>query len=148
MTISNTAETESDDFAKEFPQPPRAIPDWAAREGAEWQRLDEFEILAKAEEYTGLTLDIRYESLPDGVWGVHVVHGEHGRVYINTSLPLIWRRFAIFHELYHLLNHRKGAAFWASHTFESMDSFENRADTFAWAALWPEWSEGDYADWP
>ena len=22
-----------------------------------------------------------------------------------------------------------------------MESFENRADTFAWAALWPEWSE-------
>ena len=28
-----------------------------------------------------------------------------------------------------------------------MESFENRADTFAWAALWPEWEENQYHDW-
>ena len=146
---SNLAANDSDleNFPSDPPVPPREIPDWATREGAEWRRKSEFEILAKAEEYTGLTLDLKFEALPDGVWGIHVVRGEHGRIYVNAALPPIWRRFAIFHELYHLLYNKKGARFWAAHTFQSMESFENRADTFAWAAIWPEWSEGDYADW-
>ena len=115
-------------------------------EGKDWQRRSEFDILTKAEEATGLSIDLKYEPLPSGVWGIHLVRGERGRIYVNSSLPLIWRRFAIFHEIYHLLKHTKGARFW-SNTYQPMESFENRADTFAWAALWPEWSEGDYSDW-
>lgn len=135
-----------DVFLDDLPIQPERIPEWAFREAGEWQRLDELDILVKAEESTGLRLEIKYEALPAGVWGIHLVRGERGRIFINSLLPLVWRRFAIYHELYHLLNHRKGAKFW-THTFESMESFENRADLFAWAALWPEWTEGDYADW-
>lgn len=129
-----------------LPVPPERIPDWAAHEAKAWQRLDDMDILIGAENATGLRLEIKYEALPVGVWGIHLVRGERGRIFINSLLPLIWRRFAIFHELYHILHHTKGAKFW-THTFESMESFENRADLFAWAVLWPEWSEGDYADW-
>ena len=64
----------------------------------------------------------------------------------RRAFPLLWRRFALFHELYHLLYHTKGARFWQQ-SFVSMESFENRADTFAWAALWPEWEENQYHDW-
>jgi len=137
---------EPEDMGDDWPMPPSELPAWAVSEGKKWQRLGEFEILAKAEDATGLRLELKYEALPPGVWGVHVVHGERGRILVNSKLPLVWRRFAIFHELYHLLNHRRGARFW-TRTFESMESFENRADYFAWAALWPEWSEGDYVDW-
>lgn len=130
----------------EFPAPPEEIPEWAAEAAAEWQRRGEFELLALAEEKTGLALDLKYENLPSGVWGIHLVRGERGRIVVNSRLPLLWRRFAAFHELFHLLSDTKGAKFW-SHTFFSMESFENRADTFAWAALWPEWEENQYCDW-
>ncbi|MDO5114537.1 MAG: ImmA/IrrE family metallo-endopeptidase [Synergistaceae bacterium] len=139
-------ENAADEDFGDFPTPPELIPEWARREGKEWQRLDEFDILAEAEAQTGLSLDIKYVDLPAGVWGVHLVRGERGRIFVNSLLPPIWRRFAIFHELYHLLYHSKGARFW-SQTFVSMDSFENRADAFAWAALWPEWEENQYCDW-
>jgi Zn-dependent peptidase ImmA (M78 family) len=129
-----------------FPAPPEVIADWARHDAKAWQRLDDFDVLTKAEGVTGLRLEIKYESLPEGVWGIHLVRGDRGRIFINSALPLVWRRFALFHELYHLICHRKGARFW-THTFESMESFENRADMFAWAALWPEWTEGDYSDW-
>jgi Zn-dependent peptidase ImmA (M78 family) len=142
MNTQEKDETELNDF----PSPPEHIPDWATEAAKEWQRASEFDILAKAEEYTGLALEIKYVSLPESVWGIHIVRGERGRICVNSLLPLLWRRFAIFHELYHLLNNTKGARFW-SHTFVSMESIENRADTFAWAAIWPEWSDGDYADW-
>lgn len=133
-------------FNEIFPTPPRQLPLWATEEAKEWQRLDDFNLLAKAEERTGLILDIKYESLPSGVWGIHLVRGERGRVFINTALSIFWRRFALYHELYHLLYHTKGAKFW-QHTYFSMESFENRADTFAWAAIWPEWENNDYEDW-
>lgn len=144
MLQQNSLDTE--DLCQYIPSPPDKIPEWAMREGEEWQRQSEFEILAKAEEITSLSLELMFEPLPAGVWGIHIVRGKRGRIYINSNLPLIWRRFSIFHEIYHLLKHRKGYHFW-THTFESMESFENRADSFAWAALWPEWSEGDYSDW-
>lgn len=130
----------------DMPEPPTELLPWAVEEAREWQRLDEFDILAKAEERTGLRLEIKYESMPEQVWGIHVVRSGRGRIIINSLLPLIWRRFALYHELYHLLYHKKGAKFW-THTFASMDSFENRADAFAWAALWPEWNGGEYSDW-
>ncbi len=136
----------SEDVCEDLPVPPVELPAWAVKEGRGWRRLSEFEILARTEEATGLCLELKYEALPAGVWGIHVVHGDRGRIFVNSLLPLVWRRFAIFHEVYHLLNHRKGARFW-THTCESMESFENRADSFAWAAIWPEWVEGDYSDW-
>ena len=146
MLQENSAEAFAEENFDDFPSPPLTIPEWARQEGSQWQRLDEFDILAKAEELTGLSLDIKYESLPAGVWGIHLVRGERGRILINSQLSLFWRRFAIFHELYHLLYHTKGARFW-KHTFVSMESFENRADSFAWAAAWPEWEENQYCDW-
>ena len=144
MSLENSEEQE--DIYEDLPSPPEYIPEWATKEAHEWHRLSEFDILAKAEEMTGLSLDIKYETLPPGVWGIHVVRGDRGRIYVNAMLSLMWRRFAIFHEIYHLPTHTRVARFWIR-TFESMESFENRADTFAWAALWPEWAEGDYADW-
>ncbi len=78
----------------EFPAPPEEIPEWAAEAAAEWQRRGEFELLALAEEKTGLALDLKYENLPSGVWGIHLVRGERGRIVVNSRLPLLWRRFA------------------------------------------------------
>ena len=146
MQPENNAEELEEESFDDFPSPPPVIPEWARQEGSQWQRLDEFDILAKAEELTGLSLEIKYEPLPIGVWGIHLVRGERGRVFVNSQLPPFWQRFAIFHELYHLLNHTKGARFW-QHTCVSMESFENRADSFAWAAAWPEWEENQYCDW-
>lgn len=135
-----------EDVSEDLPSPPEIMPEWAAKEGSNWHRLSEFDILAKAEEMTGLTLELKYESLPMGVWGIHIVRRERGRIYVNSLLSLFWRRFAIFHEIYHLLNNTKGASFWKN-TFVSMDGIEKCADTFAWAAVSPEWIEGDYSDW-
>lgn len=147
MLPKTSREEEAEDLLEEqYPEPPARLPEWAVSEAAEWRLLDDFDILAKAEERTGLSLDIKRVALPSGVWGIHLVRGERGRIFINSMLPLLWRRFALFHELYHLLYHTKGARFW-SRSFVSMESFENRADTFAWAALWPEWEEGQYRDW-
>ena len=146
MQPESREEESSDVFEESYPSPPDVLPEWAASEAEEWRMLDEFDILAKAEERTGLSLDIKRVSLPAGVWGIHLVRGERGRIFINSLLPPLWRRFALFHELYHLLYHTKGARFW-QRSFVSMESFENRADTFAWAAVWPEWEEGQYHDW-
>lgn len=62
------------------------------------------------------------------------------RLCVNASLPGFWRRFALFHELYHLLSHTEGEGFW-SRTFHSMSRFESEADLFAWAVVWPEIEE-------
>ena len=139
-------EAAEDWFSEEMPVPPLSLPDWALEEALPWQRLGDFELLARAEEETGLSLEIKYVALPAGVWGIHLVRGERGRIIINSVLLPQWRRFAVFHELYHLLHHSKGAQFW-SHTFVSMESFENRADYFGWAAVKPEFEENQYCDW-
>lgn len=136
----------SDNKCCDFPTPPCVIPSWAHGEASKWHYLSDFDIIIRAEELTGRSLEIKYESLPNSVWGIHIVRGKRARLCLNSHLPLFWRRFALFHELYHLLDHTKGASFW-SNTFVSMESFENRADMFAWAAVWPEWENGDYADW-
>ena len=81
-----------------------------------------------------------------GVWGVHVIRGERCRFIINLQLPLFWRRFALFHELHHLLYDTRGESFWKQ-TYVCMESFEKQADLFAWAAIWPEWEENQYSDW-
>jgi hypothetical protein len=35
-----------------------------------------------------------------------------------------------------------GENFW-KHTYQPMSKFESEADLFAWAAIWPEWTEGE-----
>lgn len=136
-----TTDLHSDDF--DFPRPPESLPSWALEEGKPWRGLDTFDILVRAETMTGKRIDLRQESLPPHLWGLHVVKGERARLIVNRTLPFFWRRFALFHELYHLLAHRRGEAFWAR-TATPLSSFEAQADLFAWAAAWPDYAEIEY----
>lgn len=122
----------------DFPNPPEHIPSWALKEAEPWAGLDEFEILVKAEEETGRNLELREVVLPSTLWGLHVAKGNRARIYVNRQLPGIWKRFALFHELYHLLRHKRGEAFWSA-TTTPLSSFEFQADMFAWAAIRPDW---------
>lgn len=124
----------------DFPSPPESIPEWATREAEGWRGLSRFDLEVRAEERTGLNVEIRDADLPDAVWGLHVVRGERARLCVNGRLPDIWQRFAIFHELYHLLFHTDGEDFWRG-TLHPLSRFESEADLFAWAAVWPEWSD-------
>lgn len=124
----------------EYPDPPERIPDWAVRDAGEWRNLSSFDIEVKAEDISGREVEIRFVDLPRAVWGLHVSRGERVRLCVNSSLPHFWRRFALFHELYHLLSHSEGEAFW-SRTFQPMSRFESEADLFAWAVVWPEMEE-------
>ena len=125
----------------DWPSPTEIIPDWARKEALSWMDLDDFSVLAKAEETCGRSVELFHVPLPDSLWGLHVARGTRARIYVNRCLPLIWKRFAFFHELYHLLHHRKGESFWTS-TATPMTSFEHQADMFAWAAILNDWSEG------
>lgn len=127
----------------DFPHPPPSIPSWATEEASQWHRLDEFDILVKAENMSKRTIEIEYVGMSTKLWGIHVAKGSRAIIYLNSLLPLIWQRFALFHELYHLLKHRKGEAFWMR-TATPLNSFEYQADLFAWAAIWPEWIEGEF----
>lgn len=122
----------------EFPNPPEHIPAWALKEAEPWTGLDEFDILVKAETETKRTLEVRDATLPPTLWGLHVARGQRARIYLNRELPALWKRFTLFHELYHLLHHKRGEAFWAS-TATPLSSFEFQADMFAWAAIRPDW---------
>jgi Zn-dependent peptidase ImmA (M78 family) len=142
LSDQNHNQDENSDGAFEFPTPPDIIPDWADREASKWRRLDKFNLEVKAEEHSGLVVEIRAISLPESVWGLHVARGNRVRLCVNNELPPIWRRFATFHELYHLIAHSKGEHFW-SQTFQPISKFESEADLFAWAAIWPEWTESE-----
>ena len=126
------------DIEFDFPKAPDFLPDWAIREGGEWAGLDEFSILVKAEYRPGKTLELEYRPLPAEAWGVHVVRGRRGLILVNNLLPPFWRRFALFHELYHLLEHNGGEEAW-TRTATPMSSFEHQADLFAWGAMSREW---------
>ena len=126
----------------EFPSPPDGIPGWADREAAEWRGLDRFSMEIKAEEHSGMTVEIREASLPESIWGFHIARAGRARLCVNSELPGIWKRFALYHELYHLISHSMGEHFWR-HTYHSISKFESEADLFAWAAIWPEWTEGE-----
>lgn len=126
----------------EFPELPQSIPDWALRDASEWRRLSFFDIEVKAEEASGLEVEIRKADLPTSVWGIHIARGGRARLCINSRLPSPWERFAVFHELYHLLYHTEGEAFW-SMTLHPMTRFESEADLFAWAAVEPDFRDID-----
>ncbi|MCX7828049.1 MAG: ImmA/IrrE family metallo-endopeptidase [Thermanaerothrix sp.] len=130
----------------DFPSPPEELPRWALEEAKRWQRKDEFDVLVMAEELCGRSLEVRYTELPDGMWGFHICRTSRGAILINSSLPPFWRRFTLFHEVYHIIHHPKGQAFF-DRTLQPLSRFEQEADHFAWAAVWPEWIEGDYRDW-
>ena len=131
-----------DDVSKmDWPSPPELIPGWAIDESLAWRNLDDFSILAKAEETCGRSVELFHVTLPDSLWGLHVARGNRARIYVNCRLPFIWKRFAFFHELYHLLPHKTGESFWTA-TATPMTSFEHQADMFAWAAILNDWSEG------
>ena len=121
-----------------FPSIPEFIPGDILNEATNWRGLDDFEILVRAEEVTGLCMEIRYSDLPPDVWGIHLVRGERGCLCINKFLPSIWRHFALLHELYHLIAHPRSVHFWAQ-TYNPLSRFEREADDFAWAVLKDEW---------
>ena len=141
MTASEI-ESESD-FV--IPDMPESIPQWAHNEAKPWQRLSEFDILVRAEEISGQSVELAYVNLPLSVWGIHVVRGDRARLCINQALPPMWRRFALFHELYHLIAHPRSESFWGQ-TFTPLSRFEWEADTFAWGAILPEWKNREYED--
>jgi len=136
-TRSGEEPGQADEF--DFPSPPEFLPEWALREGEEWAGLDEFSILVKAEERTGKKLEVEYHDLPFGTWGLHMVRGPRGAIFVNRRLPHHWRRFAFFHELHHFLEHKRGMEFWMR-TATPLSSFEHQADLFAWAVLQKEWN--------
>jgi Zn-dependent peptidase ImmA (M78 family) len=109
----------------------------------EWRGLGNFDLEVKAEKHSGRVVEIRSAALPDSVWGLHIARGGRVRLCVNGALPHIWRRFALFHELYHLIAHSEGEHFWAQ-TFNPISRFESEADLFAWAVIWPEWMGEDF----
>lgn len=119
----------------EFPDAPERIPDWAITEAEPWRKLDRWGLEERAEQVCGLSVEIRNADLPASVWGIHIARGSRARLCVNSNLPWPWSRFAIFHELYHLISHPAGGeAFWRQ-TFQPMSRFESEADMFAWAAI-------------
>lgn len=129
---------ESESF--DFPSPPELIPEWAQREAKGWRGLRDFDIEVQAEANCPYEVEIRYVDLPRDVWGLHVARKKRARLCVNRSLPSFWRRFALFHELYHLLFHSESEYFWKQ-TLHPLSKFESEADLFAWAVLWPEWGD-------
>jgi len=124
----------------ECPRPPETLPAWALEEARPWWNLDDFNLLVRAEQACGRILELKRVPLTDNLWGLHVARGDRARIYVNSLLPPFWQRFSFYHELYHLLFHPRGEAFWAL-TATPLSSFEYQADLFAWACLLPEWQE-------
>lgn len=137
-----TPEGRDDSESFDFPDPPESIPAWARSDAKKWHGLRDFDIEVQAEAHCPYQVEIRYVDLPRGVWGLHIARDGRARLCVNNALPSLWRRFALFHELYHLLSHSEGEHFWRR-TLQPLSKFESEADLFAWAAVWPEWSEGD-----
>lgn len=133
--IDSLLDEADDEELFEFPDVPERIPDWAIEEAEPWRKLDRWGIEERAESICGRSVEIRSAPLPASVWGLHIARGGRVRLCVNEGLPWPWSRFAIFHELYHLLSHPAGGeAFWKQ-TFHPMSHFENEADMFAWAAV-------------
>jgi len=124
----------------EIPSPPEFIPSWARNEARQWQNLSDFDILIKAESICSCSIELMYKSLTPNLWGFNLKRGGKARIIINALLSPRWRRFALFHEIYHLIHHPKSERFW-SRTATPLSSFEYEADMFAWAAMWQEFEE-------
>lgn len=131
-----------DESLFEFPEPPESIPDWADTQAKDWRGLDFFDIEVRAEALSGRRVEIMRVNLPVSVWGMQISKKGRVRLCVNSALPSLWQRFALFHELYHLLSHTGGEHFWRQ-TLQPLSRFEAEADLFAWSVIWPEWREGD-----
>lgn len=123
----------------QFPRPPESLPQWAQKEAQQWQGLDDFDLLVQLEERSGLQVEVARDRLSPRLWGFTYAQRKLGRcrIYLNSQLPPFWQRFALFHEIYHLLHHSRGCYFWSS-TNVAMTSFEHQADQFAWAVVLAE----------
>ena len=97
-----------DESLFEFPEPPESIPDWADTQAKDWRGLDFFDIEVRAEALSGRRVEIMRVNLPVSVWGMQISKKGRVRLCVNSALPSLWQRFALFHELYHLLSHTGG----------------------------------------
>lgn len=127
-----------------FPRPPEYLPSWAVKAASEWQNLNDFDLQVKLEKLSGLQVEVVKTTMSPRLWGFTFTKRELGRsrIFINNGLPLFWQRFALFHEIHHMLHDSRGCYFW-SLTNMPMTSFEFQADQFAWAVMMPEWESGD-----
>lgn len=134
----------SSDEEFDFPAPPEYIEPSLRREAEPWIGLDEFAALARLEETVSLTAETLRVPLSGGLWGFTYTSRElkRCRIHINSRLPRFWQRFALFHEIHHILHDSRGCYFW-SQTLANMNGFEYQADQFAWAVLISEWDSGD-----
>lgn len=125
-----------------FPSPPEYIEPSVVQEAAEWRGLDEYDALVQLEQRVGLEAETVRVPLGADMWGFTYTNREmkRCRIHLNSRLPRFWQRFALFHEIHHLLHDSRGCYFWAQ-TNAAMSRFEYQADQFAWAALMPEWSQ-------
>ncbi len=124
----------------DFPRPPAFLPVWAEEAGHDWIGLNDDEIVTLTNIRKGKYLEICREELPPSLWGFHIARSQRVRIMVNSNLPPFWRRFALFHELFHVLEHRRGEEFW-NRTATPMSSFETQADLFAWAVILKERNE-------
>lgn len=125
-----------DDEDFEFPSQPQYIEPSALEEGEDWQGLDEFDTLVKLENTIHIEAEIKRVPLSSRMWGFTYVSREKGRcrIHLNSRLPAFWQKFALYHEIHHLLHDSRGCYFW-SQTLANMNGFEYQADQFAWAVL-------------
>lgn len=121
----------------EEPKRPEHLSPLALERAKEWARLDTFDLLVKAEELTGRIVDLKKTSLGPRLWGFifHEPEGLHSRIFINTDLPELWQRFALYHELHHLLYDSTQGVGVYEHSLENVRRFEVVADDFAWAVI-------------
>ncbi len=126
-----------------FPAPPEYIEPSITREAGPWRGLDEFDALVKLENAVGLEAEVKRVAMDAGLWGFTFTSRElkRCRIHLNRGLPPFWQRFALFHEIHHLLHDSRGCYFW-SQTLANMNGFEYQADQFAWAVLMDDWQNG------
>lgn len=129
-----------------FPRPPEYLPQTVLDEAKQWRNLNDFDLQVKLEEHCHLEVEVAPTPLSPRLWAFTYSRPELSRcrIFINNELPLFWQRFALFHEIHHLLKDQRGCYFWAE-TGAAMSRFEAQADLFAWAVVLPQWHEG--AEW-
>lgn len=128
-----------------FPARPEFLSPTAVNRAKDWAFLSDFDLLVKAEEQSGRVIDLKKARMGSRLWGFtyHQPDGPHSRIFINLDLPHRWQRFALYHELHHLLyDSLKGVGIY-EHTAENTRRFEVSADDFAWAVLDLEQDDAD-----